>query len=234
MADRELESPSERGSSASTNDRAANAAREAKDDVKDAAREAKDRTAEKTNEMASKAKAEAKAQGRELAHEGKERARSRAEEQKDRMSTGLRTVADALRRGGEDLDGDERQYGRILETVADRAEGASRYLSDRDVDSLTREVRTFARDHTPVFLSGAFTLGMLGARFLKSSPSDQSGRDSGTYPYGTMTGPADRSYPSTTRLEELDRLDARRSSGVAEGRLTTGPDARPTREGGYE
>lgn len=171
----------------------------AKETAKETAKEMKDQAAHKAEDMA----AEAREKGREMAREGKARARSQAEQQKDRVSESLLSVADALRRGGEELPEENRQYGRVLDAVADRAEDASHYLAERDVDSLTREVRTFARDHAPVFLSGAFTLGMLGARFLKSSPERESydgayGRESvgrqmsGTQSYGgeTLRGPA--------------------------------------------
>ncbi len=136
--------------------------------------------------------AEARDRGRELVEEGKEKARdlgheaasearSRADEQKERVAGGMRTVADALRRGSEDLPEDDRQYSRFLETVAERVEGASRYLERRDVDGLTREARRFARDNAPLFLGGAFALGLAGARFLKSSGSEArgGGRDRG-------------------------------------------------------
>lgn len=152
-------------------------------DAKKTAQEMKDQTADKASDLAS----EAKEKGREMAREGRQRARSQAEEQKERVSSGLRSMASALRRGGEELPEDQRQYGRFLDVVADRAEDASHYLEDRDVESLTREVRTFARDHAPVFLGGAFTLGMLGARFLKSSPRG-TGFDGGDYGQGSTGG----------------------------------------------
>lgn len=229
MVDRETETRSDGGSSAGMKGRAADAARE----VKDAAREAKDRTAEKVGDAASGAKKQAKAQGRELAQEGKDRARSQADEQKDRVSTGLRTMADALRRGGQDLDEDQRQYGRILNTVADRAEGASRYLDERDVDSLTREVRSFAREHTSVFMSGAFTLGMLGARFLKSSPSE---RSRGVLEDDRYDGTPTRSFrgsPAAVPMDEPRRMNARQPTGAGEERLGAEPERPSMREDGY-
>lgn len=152
-------------------------------DAKETAQEMKDQAADKVSDLAS----EAREKGREMAREGRQRARSQAEEQKEHLSSGLRSMAGALRRGGEELPEDQRQYGRFLDVVADRAEDASHYLEDRDVESLTREVRTFARDHAPVFLGGAFTLGMMGARFLKSSPRD-TGFDGGEYGQGSTGG----------------------------------------------
>lgn len=142
------------------------------DKVKDAAREVKHAAGEVKDQAADKAEdlaADARDKGREMVREGKERARSQADDQKDRVSEGLRTVADALRRGRDQMPEEQRTYGKFLDVVADRAEDASRYLDRSDVDSLTREMRSFARQHAPVFLSGAFTVGLLGARFMKSS-----------------------------------------------------------------
>lgn len=106
---------------------------------------------------------------REMGDRATEMARSRADEQRERVVGGMRTVADAIRQSSRDLPEDSQQYGRLLEGVASRVEGASRYLDQHDVDSLTRDVRRVARDHAPAFLSGAFTLGLIGARVLKSS-----------------------------------------------------------------
>lgn len=163
------------GETASGTDKVKEKAREARHK----AEEVKDRAEEKAEEFA----AEARDRGKEAVREGKEKARelkgeanrmahSRAEEQKGRLVGGMRTVADALRHGTDDLPEDRQQYGTFLETVADRVDGVSRYLDERDVDGLTREARHFARDHTPLFLGGAFALGLAGARFLKSSGSE--------------------------------------------------------------
>lgn len=116
---------------------------------------------------------------KDLGHKAADKARSRADQQKDRVSEGVRSMAGALRRGGRELSDDHQQYGSFLNTVADRAEDLSRYLDEHDVNTLTRDARQAARNHAPVFLSGAFTLGMLGARFIKSS-GDKSGRGTGS------------------------------------------------------
>lgn len=146
------------------------------DKAKEKARELKDTAEARVESMAAKAQdrgedavREGKEKARELGNDAAQMARSRAEEQKARVVGGMRTVADALRNGTDSLPEDRRQYGGFLETVADRVDGASRYLEQRDVDGLTREARTFAREHAPLFLGGAFALGLAGARFLKSS-----------------------------------------------------------------
>lgn len=173
-------------------------------------------------------------QGEELVEEGKEKARevgdratriarSRADEQRERVAGGMRTVADALRQSGRDLPEDRQQYGRLLDGVADRVEGASRYLEEHDVDSMTRDVRRVARDHTPAFLSGAFTLGLIGARVLKSSSDqvrdDRFGRDiPRTGSAGQLTGEVG-GY-ETTRVYSAEEYGT--TTGIDRG--TVGPD----------
>jgi hypothetical protein len=181
-------------------------------DVKDKAKEMKDQASDHVGDLAT----DAKEKGRELAREGKARARSQADEQKDRVSDGLRSMAGALRRGGQELPEDQRQYGRFLGVVADRAEDASHYLEDHDVEALTREVRTFARQHTPVFLGGAFTLGMLGARFLKSSPRDTQYESGSSRDLGTASGSQAGGYGRPSRGEQLGS-GPMGSRGVARG-----------------
>lgn len=178
------------------------------DKAKDKAKEMKataeskmESMAEKVHDRGEDAVREGKEMARELGDEAARKARSRAEDQKARVVGGMRTVADALRNGTDSLTEDQRQYGGFLETVADRVEGASRYLEQRDVDGLTREARTFAREHTPLVLGGAFALGLAGARFLKSSGSEATrgdralGSGYGPSEYGTGAYGAGASAP---------------------------------------
>lgn len=170
-------------------------------------------------ETASHIAAEAREKGSHLAEEGREKAheltdkaqqiaRSRADEQKHRVTNGIRTFAEALRRGSDDLTADQNQYRPLLNRAADRVEGVSRYLEQRDVDALTGDVRRFARDHTPLFLTGAFALGFAGARFLKSS-GEQAERDrqAGQYGDGPSRERFDRMLPETGTLD-TDRMES--------------------------
>jgi hypothetical protein len=162
--------PTRMGADRSTGEKMKAKAHEAQDKVSEAAGDLKDRGEELVEE--------GKEMGRDLADRAGEAARSRADEEKDRVSGGMRAVANALRRGSDDLPEDQRTYGRFLEGVADRVSSASRYLDERDVNALGRDVKRVARDHSAAFLGGAFVLGLVGARFLKSSPDQaRSGRD---------------------------------------------------------
>jgi hypothetical protein len=159
--------PTGMGADRSTGEKMKAKAHEAQERVSEAAGDLKDRGEDLVEE--------GKEMGRELADRAGDAARTRADEEKDRVAGGMRAVASALRRGSDDLPEDQRVYGRFLEGVADRVSDASRYLDERDVNTLGRDVRRVARDHSAAFLGGAFVLGMVGARFLKSSPDDARG-----------------------------------------------------------
>lgn len=163
--------PTGTGEDRGTGEKMKEKAHAAQDRVSEAASDLKDRGEDLVDE--------GKELGREMADRAGEAARSRADEEKDRLTGGMRAVARALRSGSDDLGENQRVYGRFLEGVADRVSDASRYLDQRDVNALTRDVRRVARDHTSAFLGGAFVLGVMGARFLKSSPDDAraGGRD---------------------------------------------------------
>lgn len=174
-------------------------------------------------------------EGREKVHELSDRAgemaRSRADQERERVVNGIRVVADALRRGGDNLTGEREQYRPLLSSAADRVEGFTDYLDSHNIDALSDDVRRFARDHTPAFLAGAFALGFAGARFLKSSGAEAARARSGGYrtEYGYETNERlDRQMP------DIDRLEGRVGStgyGNAPGTRTgsTGFDAGMTR-----
>lgn len=160
-----------------TNQTNAESRRSKTDKMKDKVDDAKETVQDTASHIAAEAREKTShltEEGREKVHElgdkAERMARSRADEQKERVTNGIRTFADALRRGCDDLSADQNQYRPLLNSAADRVEGVSRYLEQRDVDALTSDVRRFAREHTPLFLGSAFAIGFASARFLKSSP----------------------------------------------------------------
>jgi uncharacterized membrane protein YgcG len=66
------------------------------------------------------------------------------------------------------------EYG---DTLAQQIEKISQYFERSDVRVMVRDVETFARRNPAVFIGGAFAVGLLAARFLKSSnPNPNSSR----------------------------------------------------------
>jgi len=97
-------------------------------------------------------------------------ATGRLEEQKAAASGGLSTVAHAFRQTGKQLRGQEQEgVVQYIDQAAERIEHFSDYLGQRDMRELARDAERFARREPAIFLGGAFAVGMLAARFLKSS-----------------------------------------------------------------
>lgn len=105
----------------------------------------------------------------------KDKAASVIGEQKTNLATGINTVADSIRQIGENLrTGDENNQiaslvGKYGDTLAGRVEKLSSYIDDKELSELVRDVETFARRNPALFVGGAFALGVVAARFLKSS-----------------------------------------------------------------
>jgi len=95
---------------------------------------------------------------------------SRLASQKDRAAEGLGSVAQALWQTGQQLrEQDQDGVTSYIDNAASQVERFSTYLQNNDVGELINDVERFARRQPAVFLGGAFVLGLLGARFLKSS-----------------------------------------------------------------
>ncbi|HVG33973.1 MAG TPA: hypothetical protein VM911_12870 [Pyrinomonadaceae bacterium] len=107
-----------------------------------------------------------------------EQATSRLDHGKATLVEGLGSVVEQIRVMGENLRNTEQggvvhyaaQYG---DTAANQLERLSSYLNEHEVGELVGEVEDFARRNASYFVGGAFLLGLLGARFLKSSSPHQ-------------------------------------------------------------
>jgi len=117
----------------------------------------------------------------EVVDQAKQQATSLVAAQKDRAATSLGDVAQALRHTSEQLQGPEQEFiHQYVDKAADRVEHLSDYLRSRDVRDIVSEVEQYARRQPVLFLGGAFVLGLVGARFLKSTSQPTS--TSGSYP----------------------------------------------------
>lgn len=108
-----------------------------------------------------------------------EKAATKIEEQKATLATGLTSVADSLKQVGgslreaDDESGITELTAKYGESLANQIEQISKYFERKDVREMMRDVESFARRNPAVFIGGAFTLGLLAARFLKSSSQHQ-------------------------------------------------------------
>lgn len=92
----------------------------------------------------------------------------RVEDQKSRAAEGVASVADAVQQVSRNLP-EQGAVAEYMDRAAWQLQQFSEYLATRDVRDLVVEVEHFARRQPTMFLAGGLLLGMLGARFLKSS-----------------------------------------------------------------
>ena len=111
-------------------------------------------------------------------------ATSKLDEQKGNLSTGLSSVADSVRRIGENLqaeapEGVAKVTAEYSDTVAQKLDQAADYFGNNDLKKMYGDAESFARRNPAVLIGGAFVLGLLAVRFLKSSKSSSANTSSG-------------------------------------------------------
>ena len=115
---------------------------------------------------------EAKQLAQDVAGRARDTAEDRLSSGKERAARSLGSVADALRHTGEHLRlQDEESLPSYIDQAAEKLELASGYLRDKDLSDVVGDIERFARREPALFIGGAFALGLLGGRFLKSSAS---------------------------------------------------------------
>jgi hypothetical protein len=111
----------------------------------------------------------------------RERASAGLSTQKDRATEGLGSVAQAVRQSTERLREQKHDTAaQYVEQAADQIDRLTNRLRQKDVGELVQDAQRLARRRPALFIGGAFALGLVGARFLKSSPPDEG---QGTYEY---------------------------------------------------
>jgi hypothetical protein len=103
-----------------------------------------------------------------------ERLKSQAGDQLDtqmtQAGTGLATVAEAVNTLGDQLrQGNQALLAGYADRVAGQVDQMATYLRQSDPARVLHDIEDFARREPGLFLAGAFAMGLLGTRFLKSS-----------------------------------------------------------------
>lgn len=142
---------------------------------------ATDQVKDKAHVLIEKAK-ETAGQAYEMATE---KAASKLDEQKAAVTSGLASVAGSIKQVGESLRQTDEQTGvteitaKYGDRLAGQIEQISNYFEHNDLRAIVSDVEDFARKNPAVFIGGAFALGILAARFLKSSkPAPASAKSS--------------------------------------------------------
>lgn len=108
-----------------------------------------------------------------------EKAGTAITEGKQTFAQGLTGLAEGIRQLSGNLRGQEQQNqvvstaANYVEPLAGQIENIAHYLERQDLRGLSRDLQNFARRNPTLFVAGAFGLGLLAARFLKSSPRQE-------------------------------------------------------------
>jgi hypothetical protein len=106
----------------------------------------------------------------EIADQARQQATSRLAGGKDRAVDSLVSVAEAIRKTGQELRQQEQApIAGVADGAAQQVERLAGYLREREVGQIIDETEGLARRRSSLFLGGAFTLGLLAARLLGSS-----------------------------------------------------------------
>ena len=131
-----------------------------------------------------------------------DKAATKLDEQKSSLTGGLTTVADSVRQVSHNLESSKSDSGlaetaaKYTGTAAQKIEDVAGYFESRNVRDMARDLEGFARRNPALFLGAAFGLGVLVARFLKStSPGYDNGRT--RREFSTPTG-VDHQLPAAT------------------------------------
>lgn len=106
----------------------------------------------------------------DLFSQAQEKIKRKVEEQKTRGIKELSGMVEAIRHAGHHLRGRQKDaIAHYTDRAADNIDRAIQYVELRDVSDLLKEAQSLARRHPEAFWGGAFLLGLVAARFLKSS-----------------------------------------------------------------
>ena len=130
-----------------------------------------------------------------------EKAASTLDEQKSTLSGGLSIVADGVRQVGDNIGSAKTESGlaesaaKYTGVAAQKIESVANYFETKSVGDMAHDLENFARRNPLVFFGAAFGLGLLAARFLKSTSPRQMKMAAG------RTLPSARSKTSTRTFE---------------------------------
>jgi hypothetical protein len=165
----------------------------------------------------------------QVTEQAKQTASSQLAARKDVAAQSLDTVSSAVRKMGDQLRQNDQTsgYAQYAHQAADQIDRFSGYLQNHHPREIMSDAENWARRNPAVVLGGAFALGLLASRFLKSGMGGQSQSGSSQYGQSSQYRYTNRPYwndPYNDRYRiagragrlSISRDDARRSR-VADG-----------------
>lgn len=116
-------------------------------------------------------------QAKNTFQQARDRASSSLGESKSQFADQFGTIAEAFRRTTEHLRSEDQQrIAGLTDTVARQVEQLAGYLRNKDARAMRQDLENLARRQPALIIGGALLLGLIGARFLKSSERRGEGR----------------------------------------------------------
>jgi len=142
--------------------------------VADQVRQQAGQVADQVREQAGQVADQVRQQAGQVASQTQEQVRTQLNTQKDQASESLGSVAQTVRQIGTQLRQNDTAapLAQYTDTAANQIENASQYLRTHDVNTMMGDLEQVARRQPALFIGGAFALGLLAARFLKSTSSN--------------------------------------------------------------
>jgi hypothetical protein len=106
---------------------------------------------------------------KDMKEKATERSKSILESRKNDAAGRLEGTAKVFRQTAQSFQGENPTVSRYADQIADKIEGASKYLREKDVKELVGDTERFIRKQPALFFGAAFAMGIITARFLKSS-----------------------------------------------------------------
>ncbi len=112
----------------------------------------------------------------DVTEQAKQTATSQIATRKDQAAQGLSAVSSSVRQMGDNLRQNEQTsgYAQYVNQAADQVDRFSGYLQNREPRQIMSDAENWARRNPALVLGGAFALGLLASRFLKSGMGGQS------------------------------------------------------------
>ena len=109
-----------------------------------------------------------------VAQQVQHQTRAQLAAQKDGAAQALSGVAQAVRQIGDQIQqSGQAPLAKYANDAATQIEQTSTYLHEKSVDQLISDVEGFARRQPALFVAGGLVLGVIAARFIKSSSQHQ-------------------------------------------------------------
>jgi hypothetical protein len=157
-------------------------------------------------------------QARNTFQQARDRASSSLGESKGQFADQFGAIAGALRRTTEHLRSEDQQrIADLTDTVARQVEQVAGYLRNKDARAMRQDFENLARRQPALMIGGALVLGLIGARFIKSS--ERRGRYGDGQQYGRerRLGYAGYNQPYTGEGEFGREIPVRKGYGGPSG-----------------